>query len=169
MTETDNNLVVRDAHGDPLPLGTHMIEKESYERIIDGLKIAAEGAAHVSAHELRIKDTISCLKYAGIARRLDQVRLLAVELAGIDETAMTQKETVEVRGEPMRFLRAKHRLRDGLKQATGGFRQFATCHRGDLRWSKLAFSLEELQRKIDGKPSAIMRPPAGLLLPNMVN
>lgn len=154
----NNNLVPRDAAGDPLPLGTRMIERESYERVIEGLKIAAEGAAHLAVHEYRVRNAQTCAAYSGLARRLDQVRLLAVDVAGLDETAMRQRETQEVRKEPLRFLQAKRRLREGLKQAAGGMRQLATCHRNDLRWSMMAESLEELQRKVTHGPSSILRP-----------
>lgn len=157
----ENNLVVRDSSGDPLPLGTRMIEKESYERVIEGLKLAAEGAAHLAVHHARDGNVAAVNVYSGLARRLDQVRLTSVDVAGIDATRMKQQETQAVRGNPLSFLHARVRLRNGLKQAAGGMRQLATCHRGDLRWSLMASHLEEMHRKLQAKPSSILRPPPG--------
>lgn len=167
MTESpqpeDNNLVVRDAQGDPLPLGTRMLEKESYERVIEGLKLAAEGAAHLAVHYYRAHEITAVNAYSGLARRFDELRLLAVEIAGAGDRHL-HKETQEVRGNPLAFIHARVRLRNGLKQAGGGMRQLATCHRGDLRWSIMASQIEEMHRKLTTRPSSILRPPANFKL-----
>lgn len=156
--QDDNNLVVRDASGDPVPLGTRMIEKESYERVIEGLKIAAEGAAHLAVHEYDSRNINGVNLYSALAKRLDLARRIAVERAAIDETVMRQRETELVRGQPMRYREAKRRFREGIKQAAGGMRQLATCHRGDFVWSKMAGDLEGMLAKLTGKPSSMLRP-----------
>lgn len=148
ISPTDENGIYRDENGDPESLGTRMFEVDSMERAIDGLRLAAEGAAHIAAHEYQAKNISLCNLYAGMARRLDQVRLLAVEVAG--NSNANQHETQEVRSKPMNYKNARHRLRDGLKQASGGMRQIATCHRGDLRWSTMAQALEDMLQKING-------------------
>src|SRR5882757_5014716 len=114
-----------------------MLEVESYERVIEGLKLAADRCAHLAVHYYRSKSAEGVNLYSGIGRRLDQVRLLAIEVAGLKDR-ITEHETSELRAEPIHFMRARRELRDGLKQASGGMRQLATCHRGDLRWSAMA-------------------------------
>lgn len=165
QADTSNDLVVRDVHGNPLPLGTRMIEKESYERVIEGLKIAAEGAAHCAVHEYRVRALRAVNAYSGLARRLDQVRLMCVDVAGL-RLKMRERETEAVHGEPMSYRNSRRRLRDGIKQAAGGMRQLATCHRGDLRWSVMASSLEMMLRKLIAGPSRIATPGRGLILPS---
>lgn len=172
-TPEANDLIVRGCDGDPLPdpRGTRMIERESYERVVDGLRLAAEGCAHLALHSGRLAETASqagaeeqrqrffreATQYAGIARRLDQCRSIAVEYAG-DELPMRQRETQAVRGQPLKFMEAKRRLRDGLTQAAGGMRQLASCFRGDLRWSAMARSIENLQLRLKGRSSSLLQP-----------
>jgi len=157
--QQNDNLIQRDSQGDVIPLGTKMIEKESYERVIDGLRIAAEACAHLAFHYKSFDDVDTVNAYAGIARRLDQCRLICVDHAKLGDTPMKQQETAEVRKGPMHFSYARKRMRDGLKQASGGMRQLATCHRGDLSWSRMAGQVEEMLRKAQAKPSSILRPP----------
>lgn len=167
MTETtvpnpNDNLIQRDAQGDIIPLGTRMIEADSYDRLRDGLRIAAEAAAHIAVHEYRSNNVKGANLYAGLARRLDQCRRIAVEYTKIGD-AQRERETQEVRSEPMPYFKARKRLRDGLKQASGGMRQLATCHRLDLRFSGMAQSLDEMQRKLTQPRSPIIMPPRGLM------
>lgn len=159
LQQQQDNLIQRDSQGDVIPLGTKMIEKESYERVIDGLRIAAEACAHLAFIYNSLNDLDAVNAYSGIARRLDQCRLICVDHAKLGDTAMRQQETAEVRKGPMHFSYARKRMRDGLKQASGGMRQLATCHRGDLSWSRMAGQLEEMLRKAQAKPSSILRPP----------
>lgn len=160
----NDNLVQRDAQGDVIPLGTRMIEVESYERVVEGLKIAAEGAAHLAVHEYRSKNVKACNSFSGLARRLDGCRMTAVDIAKLHDRAR-ETETKEVRSDPLPYREARRRLRDGIKQSAGGMRQLATCHRLDLRWSLMASTLDEMEAKLTGKPSAIVRPPkSGLIL-----
>ena len=64
-----NNLVVRGQDGDPLPTGTKMIEVESYERVIEGLKMAADACAHLAKHE-----PLKASVWSEIAQILDKMR-----------------------------------------------------------------------------------------------
>lgn len=135
-----NNLVVRGSDGDPLPTGTRMIEVESYERVVEGLKMAADACMHMAKHE-----TVKATLWIDIAAVLDKMRRDAVKLAGLD-LAMKQTETPQMRGEPYPWRQARQRFLDGMKQATGGMRQLATCFRGDFTWSYLAQNLERYER-----------------------
>ena len=156
--EDDPNKGIQvDKHGDPLPQGTRMIERESYERVIEGLKIAADACQHLvaqfpaEAHNWRVWSL-----------NLDQCRRICIQHAGIEDT-ITSKETVEMRGEPMRYRQARDRLVEGLNQASGGCRQLATCFRMDYFWAKCATQLENMARKV--RQPKLMRAGNPLLLP----
>ena len=132
-----------DANGDPVRLGSLMVERQAYERVVDGLRIAAEACMHLARWE-RTAAGVDNRKL--LARNLDSARRTAVRLAGIEDT-MKLSPTAEVRGAPLAFKVARNRLIDGLTQAAGGARQLATCFRLDLRWSRTASELEDLIRK----------------------
>lgn len=145
-TEVDPNKGIQlDAHGDPIRQGTLMIEKESYERVIEGLKIAADASRHLVKSE-----SANAGQWRGLAVRLDQARKICVQHAGLG-LVMKEKETADVRGDPMNWRWARDRFRYGITQATGGCKQMATCHRSDFWWSKMATSLEDLKLKLRPK------------------
>jgi hypothetical protein len=139
---SDPNAVVLGSDGDPLPhpTGTRMIEKESYERVIEGLKMSADACMHLAKQEPEHGET-----WKSIGQLLDQIRLQATSLAGLGLT-MRQLETEGARGNPYAWKHARKRFLDGLKQATGGMRQLSTCFRGDFRWSIMAQQLERRER-----------------------
>lgn len=138
----DNNLVVRGNDGDPIkyPSVTRMIEKESYERVMEGLKMSADACMHLAKQEPQDGE-----KWKAIGQLLDKVRFEAAKLAGVD-LVMKQMETQGARGNPYAWKRARTRFLDGIRQATGGMRQLATCFRGDFRWSILAQGLEQREK-----------------------
>lgn len=142
-TPEANDLIVLGADGDPLPHpgGTKMIEAESYERVIEGLKMAADACAHLAKQEPQHGRT-----WKDIGQLLDKQRLQAVRLAGLGLT-MRQQETQDATGNPYPWRKARDRFLDGLRQATGGMRQLATCFRGDVEWSFMAQVLERQTEK----------------------
>ena len=153
-----NNLVQRDpSTGDPLPHpgGTRMIERESYERVVEGLKIASDAAMHMVRHEPEGP-------WRALAGKLDQVRRMAVERAGLD-LVMKQKETAIVTTSDMGWRQCRDRFREGLRQTSGGCRQLATCFRGDIYWSRMARETDALIAKLNA-PAA--RPAGKLILPD---
>lgn len=162
MVDPSNNLVQRGKDGDPLPdpRGTLMIERESYERVIEGLKMSADACMHLAKQEPK-----HCETWKSIGALLDRMRFDACKLAGLDLT-MRQQETPGARGNPYAWRKARDRFLNGLEQATGGMRQLATCFRGDVMW---AFYAQQLERRKDGfrallygsKPRAVSR----LILP----
>lgn len=166
--DTSNDLVVRGTDGDPLPdpRGTRMIERESYERVVEGLKMAADACAHLAKHEPKHGET-----WKSIGALLDRMRLEAVKLAGLDLT-MKQTETQGVRGDPVGWRAARDRFLDGIRQATGGMRQLATCFRGDFTWSFMAQQLETHERQfralLVGKSAGAAPAPRLLLPPGFV-
>lgn len=162
-----------DANGDPIRQGSLMNERQSYERVVEGLKISSDAAAHLAKIEPE-----STKQWMAMAKKLDQARRIAVQHAGLG-LAMREKETSEVRGDPMHWKIARDRFREGLVQAAGGMRQLATCHRGDFIWSRMATDLEMLElklrsinpsnalqnRKLDRWAARPARTAGGILLP----
>jgi len=148
-----------DRHGDPLPVGTAMIERESYERIIEGLKKAADRAAHLAIREaersITAEDAAKARSsWANIALRLDLVRKIAIKKAGLEDP-ISARQTAAVRANPLPWRQARDEFRESLRQASGGCRQLATCFRGDLTWSNVATELERMVFNL--KAGAAMR------------
>jgi hypothetical protein len=148
-----------DASGDPIRQGTLMIERQSYERVIEGLKIAADACMHIAKREATPEGVDNRRR---LALTLDQCRRICIQHAGIDDV-IRSSPTQEVRGEPLAFREARDRLIEGLTQASGGARQLATCFRIDLVWSRVAYQLETLVKNI--RTPKRMRTPNPLLLP----
>ena len=147
-----------DASGDPIRQGSLMNEKQSYERVIEGLKIASDAAAHLLKHEPENAD-----QWHTFCFNLDKCRRICVQKAGLG-LAMKEKETSTVRGDPMNWRKARDRFHDGLVQVAGGMRQLATCHRGDLWWSTMAGQVEELDRKTRNRKTWLPSKPGGKLI-----
>lgn len=142
--ENDPNAIRLGGDGDPLPYptGTRMIEKESYERVIEGLKMSADACMHLAKQEPQ-----QCETWKNIGQRLDKMRLTACKVAGL-EISMRQLETQGARGNPYAWRHARDRLLNGIKQASGGMRQLAVCFRSDIQWSIMAQSLESSEKKL---------------------
>lgn len=143
-----NDLVVRGEDGDPIadPVSVRMFEKDSYERVIEGLKIAADAAAHL------VRTENEHAAYWNKQRRnLDMVRKICMQYAGL-EASITFKETNEMRNTSgLSWRQGRDRFRDGIKQVAGGMRQLATCHRKDLVWAKMAADMESMSTKLAAK------------------
>ena len=122
-TPEANDLVVRGIDGDPIrdrSRFTKMIEIESFERVIEGLKMAADACMHLAKLEPQ-----DCETWKAIGQLLDKVRMQALQLGGI-KIAFGSIETMDVRGTPYGWRHARGRFLDGLRQATAG--------RGGRRW-----------------------------------
>jgi hypothetical protein len=156
----DNNLVVRDKEGNPLALGTAMTERESYERVIEGLKLASDAAQHLSGHEPEAQ-----LIWQGISRRLDACRRISVQHAGLGLVIKERPTADKIAGDLLRWKDARGRFREGLRQASGGMRQLATCFRNDVNWSRMAIQIEQMEQKM--LQPGLGRPPrrSPLILP----
>lgn len=153
--DTSNNLVIRGADGDPVPTGTRMIEKESYERVVEGLKIMADAAAHL----VRLEPSSAHI-WRGVHQRLDTTRRAAVQYAGLTEPMQQQETEAKRNGDTMPWVEARKRFREGGKQAAGGMRQLATCHRSDFAWSRMAGEIEDMVRKLSEGARKKLRPPS---------
>lgn len=138
------DLVVRGADGDPIPLGSRMIEKESYERIIEGTKMAADAASRLARMESEHIEY-----WNGWLRRLDAIRKICIQIAGFGDVIKFNETRPSWGGDPGGWTSARKMFREGIKQAGGGARQMATCHRGDLVWSRVASTLEDMTAKLN--------------------
>lgn len=153
-TPEANDLVIRDKGGDPVNLGTRMIERESYERVIEGLKLSADAAQHLAGMEPE-----SAGMWRALSGKLDQCRRIAVQHAGLGLVIQEQETKRKRSGDLMDYKPARARFREGLQQASGGMRQLATCFRGELVWSQMAFAVEEIER-------SMLTPGLGGVVPN---
>ena len=144
-------LIETDASGDPVRQGSLMDERMSYERVIEGLKMTSDACAHLIRHEPLKADY-----WRGFMTRMDQARRICVQYAGLG-LAMKENETQELRGDPLPWRQCRQRFLDGVEQAAGGCRQLATCHRGDLWWTKMADTLDDLARKLQAMRRAAVK------------
>lgn len=158
IDDEQNNLVVRDQNGDPLPdpKAVVMREKDSYERIRDGLHMAADGAKHCARQEL-----VRFQMWMALAEKLDLLRKAACEMAGLSDRV--ERQSGEVIGEGMGWLEGRKRFTEGLKQASGGCRQIGVVHRGDIAWLDMARKIDVLSQSVSRKPYLYPEP-----MPSMV-
>jgi hypothetical protein len=157
-----NNLVEIDRYGDPAadPAAVRMIEKESYERVIEGLRMAADAAMHLATSEPQAVGTWSAL-----ATKLDLVRRGFVQKAGMEE-ASHQRATEKVWSNPLPWRSARDRFREGLRQAAGGCRQLGVCFRMELYYSQMANSLEAMVGKMT---AGAVRRSRGIYMPERMH
>lgn len=153
-----------DANGDPVRQGSLMTERMSYERVIEGLKMTSDACAHLIRHE-----PLKAEYWRGFMTRMDQARRICVQYAGLG-LVLQQSETRDLRGEPLPWKQCRQRFLQGIEQAAGGCRQLATCHRGDLWWSQMASTLDDLARKLHAMrraaaKQAVQEAPALILPP----
>lgn len=132
--------VLLDANGDPIGEGVRMREAESYERLIEGLKIMADAAAHLTRTE-----TEHTKEWAFSMVVCDRLRKMAMEHAKVDSTGFKMTTLPDL---PMAWANARSRFREGCNQAEGGARQMATCFRMDTSFSVLSQQIAEHGRKM---------------------
>ena len=119
--------------------GTLMVEFESYERIVEGLKKASDGARNMA----RFKNPDL---WNRLAQFLDQVRRAIVQDAGYNRLTDAKDSQVAVGGD-MTWTDANTRIVTGLKDASAGARQIALGQRMDLRWTRYANQLDAMRDK----------------------
>jgi len=156
--------IALDANGDPVRQGSLMDERQSYERVIDGLKMITDACAHLIRHE-----PLQAAQWRAFMVRFDKARRICVQHAGLG-LAMKERQTEDVRGDPLPWKRCRQRFLEGVVQAAGGCRQLATCHRGDLWWSTMAMTLDDMARKLNqarraAVHNAVRGVPRELILP----
>lgn len=137
--------------------GIQMAEVESLERVIEGLKIAADGARHCAA--FRNKDG-----WEKIADNLDRMRGVAVTLSGTGNVnaASTRLSIITL---ALPIEQAFRRYVEGLRQAMGGAKQMATYHRMSMEWLSVVHGIESILE--GGK--ALMRVQMNPLRPGLIS
>lgn len=120
--------------------GSRMIEPDSYERIIEGLKLASDGCRHLAAW----KDGPA---WNLLAVLFDKGRRQIAEMGGIEAPADSVESRKILGGIVMMPAEAAKRVYSGLTDAHDGCRQMATAHRMDLRWLGYANQFRDLRDK----------------------
>jgi hypothetical protein len=118
--------------------GTVMVEFESYERIIEGMKLASDGARNMA----RFSNPEKWNKFADFT---DQVRRAMIQLAGFDRPQDAKPSNQLFGGEGISRTEALSRIRTGLDGAAAGARQIAQAQRMDLRWQIRANHIDKLR------------------------
>lgn len=151
-----------DAHKTELngpDLGTLMLERDSYERVVEGLKRSADGARHLVHWQQHGS-------WDAYADRMDKIRVAVVRLAGIERPGDADPTRVFRGLSSLTRIDAYMRIHEGLTGAAAGARQLATCHRMDLRWSVYAAQLEKMRDSSSEMVRLQKAQRAGLILPN---
>lgn len=128
----------REIYGDFAPRGTAMTERQSYERVIEGLKIASDGCRNLAAYFNRDRWDMQ----AGV---FDELRAAVVKLAGIGRSIDAIPSAKKFGGDALTRNESYDRIYRGLSDAAAGMLQIAGGHRGDLRWSRIAFMAYSLR------------------------
>lgn len=118
--------------------GVRMGEIDSYERLVDGLKVASEGARNLVAH-------VNDPRFDSMADRFDNIRVKVVELAGRARPGDRDPIPKRVTKAKITRIESFNMIYKGLTDSARCARQFATGHRGDLNWTIVARQLETLR------------------------
>lgn len=146
----------------PERLGIRMLEGDSIDRVIEGLKMAADGCLHLHYHRDNREDPLWQIN----ASAFDALRTTCAQMAR--RRASDTTETADPRGARMPQGEAYQRVYEGLKMAGQAARQIATGHRGDLTWSKIARHLETQRDRLSSlvRTRRIQAAAPSILLPN---
>ena len=120
--------------------GTVMFEYESYERVVEGLKLGSDGARNMA----RFNDPDL---WNPIAEYLDSLRKAIVQMAGLDRGADTRESKAQWGGNSISRTEAMSRVTKGLRDASAGANQIAQVQRKDVRWLAYAHSFDKLRAK----------------------
>jgi hypothetical protein len=132
--------------------GSVMLELESWERVIDGMKMAADGARHMARYGLADK-------WNHFASYLDQIRRAVIRDGGFDRPADAKDSVIQYGGEGIPMVAACRRIAEGLKMAAAGADQIANCQRLDMRWVIYAQrfrTLADIEHKLAMKTSQMV-------------
>ena len=118
--------------------GIRMLEVDSYERLIDGMKVASEGARNLVHH---MQDP----RFDTMADKFDEVRAGVVMLAGRARPGDSDPIPRRVSQPKLTRIESFNLIYQGLSDAARCARQFATGHHGSLRWTLVARNLDTLR------------------------
>ena len=120
--------------------GTLMKERESWERVIDGLKLASDGARNMA--RFARPDV-----WNRFAMYLDQIRRAMAQEAGFNRAQDTIDSAAVVGDSSLSWAAASARVFVGLKDAAAGARQISLGQRMDIRWTNYANQIDKLRLK----------------------
>lgn len=120
--------------------GSLMTEFESYERVVEGLKLASDGARHMARH--RPPDP-----WNKLAMFLDSLRKAIMQESGFNRLQDAKTSHEAWSGAPLSVTQAHSRLMDGLKGAAAGAKQISLCQRMDLKWTLYAERFELMKKQ----------------------
>jgi len=129
--------------------GVLLTDFQSYERIIEGLKLAADSARHRAYRN----EQNSRVKWDAVADKLDKARQITVRASGFNRLQDGNPSLRIFGGEVMNRSLAASRIKTGLKDAAAGCRQVSNCHRSvgngskeatGFEWLKLAIAIEQI-------------------------
>lgn len=119
---------------------SRMVEADSYDVMIDGLKRAALGARSVYVH-------LKFEKFLRLADLIDSLRKEAALKAGRARSSdIRSTENPEAR-DAMTRMKAYCEIKEGLSFASHGARQMGAGHRGEEFWIEFGWSLVKLEDK----------------------
>ena len=117
-----------------------MLEIDSYERIIDGLKIAAEGCRALGQwNEDGNWDVLVTI--------LDQLRFKLADASGFDRPNDKRETAVLHEITTLSIRDAYLKVSDGLRMSSDGARQMGACHRGEVKWALCGAMIYNLRDK----------------------
>ncbi len=120
--------------------GSVMREFESYERIVEGLKRASDGARNMA--RWKNPDLWNTL-----AQFLDQLRRAVVQEAGFNRPEDARESVQIMGGDGLTWSDANSRLLMGLRDAESGANQIAQCQRMSMRWMLYATRFHAMRDK----------------------
>ena len=136
-----------------------MLEEDSWERMIGGMKRASQGCRHlVFWRQEPMMDVM--------ADTLDKIRVAMTRKAKRGKPSDADP-TLRARGmEKMLAIECYEMVYNGLTDAAACARQFAGAHRMDADWSLYALNLEKLRDKASLMIRSHKFRRSGLILPN---
>lgn len=117
-----------------------MLEADSYDVMVDGLKRAAIAARHVFVH-------LQGERFIKLADMLDALRKNAVLRAGRGNLMDTLPTVMPERRDAMTRMAAYLQIKEGLDFASHGARQMGSGHRGEEFWVTFGWALKDLEGK----------------------
>lgn len=160
MAEEDDFLQPENLPTLPERLGIRMLEGDSIDRVVDGLRMAGDGMMHL-AHWRQD------FTWEVMARGLDALRIKLARLARSRSTDEIPSSDPGSMG-TLTTIESYQRVYDGLAMASRSCRQMASGHRGDLRWSQAANELDRWRDRMSKLVRTRKRQSAApsILLPN---
>ena len=117
-----------------------MLESDSYQVMIDGLKRASEGAMSAYLH-------LKSDRFKKLAELIDQLRKHAALRTGRAKGIDIRPTLVPEARDAMTRMKAYLEIKEGLSHASHGARQMGAGHRGDEWFVHFGWALVDLEER----------------------